>query len=152
MKPFICAGAIAATLVLGACSPQRSAAQSGQQPSVELPPELDRVLRDYERAWTASDAQGLAQLFTEDGFVLSPSRLPIRGRSAIAEEYRRAGGPLILRALGHAVSDSVAYIVGAYAYAASAGARDVGKFVLSLRKGPEGHWLIAADMDNGNPP
>ena len=39
--------------------------------SVTLPPELDRVLRDYENAWQAKDAGALARLFTEDGFVLS---------------------------------------------------------------------------------
>ena len=39
-------------------------------PSVTLPPALDRVLRDYERAWTARDAAGLSALFAEDGFVL----------------------------------------------------------------------------------
>jgi len=38
-------------------------------PSITLPAELDRVLRDYERAWKASDAAALAALFTADGFV-----------------------------------------------------------------------------------
>ena len=32
-------------------------------PSIELPAELARVLRDYERMWTAKDAAGLARLF-----------------------------------------------------------------------------------------
>ena len=27
-------------------------------PSIALPPELERVLRDYERAWAAGDAAG----------------------------------------------------------------------------------------------
>jgi hypothetical protein len=52
----------------------RSAAQQGTAPaglpSVTLPPELDRVLRDYETAWTAKDAARLAKLFAEDGYVL----------------------------------------------------------------------------------
>ena len=38
-------------------------------PSIVLPDELDRVLRDYERAWRAGDENALAALFTEDGFV-----------------------------------------------------------------------------------
>src|SRR3546814_2207834 len=50
-------------------------------PDVTLPPELDRVLRDYERAWRAGDAAALASLFTEDGFILQSNRPPIRGRS-----------------------------------------------------------------------
>ncbi|NNE34150.1 MAG: DUF4440 domain-containing protein, partial [Rhodothermales bacterium] len=35
-----------------------------------LPPELDRVLRDYEQAWRSSDEVVLAKLFAHDGFVL----------------------------------------------------------------------------------
>lgn len=38
-------------------------------PSVQLPPALDRVLRDYERHWRAGNADSLTALFTMDGFV-----------------------------------------------------------------------------------
>ena len=48
---------------------------------VALPPELARVLRDYERAWRAGDAAALAALFAEDGFVLQSNRPPVRGRA-----------------------------------------------------------------------
>jgi uncharacterized protein (TIGR02246 family) len=48
-----------------------------------LPPALERVLRDYETAWAARDAHGLAQLFAEDGFVLPNGGVPVRGRPAI---------------------------------------------------------------------
>lgn len=65
-----------------------AAAQSAQQadvlPSVSLPPELDRVLRDYERAWRTGDASSVAALFSVDGFVLQNGRSPVRGRDAIA--------------------------------------------------------------------
>ena len=47
-------------------------------PSVVLPAELDRVLRDYERGWRARDAAALAALFTEDGYVHSGGRPPVR--------------------------------------------------------------------------
>ena len=117
-------------------------------PSVQLPPELDRVLRDYERAWTARDATALAALFTADGFVLRPGHPPVRGTAAIEAAYRAAGGPLALRALAWAVEDSVGYIIGGFS--SGAGAPDGGKFVLALRRDGSGRWLIAADMDNGN--
>src|SRR6185436_4943068 len=67
--------------------------------AIELPADLDRVLRDYERAWRTHDAPALASLFTEDGFVLSNQRLPVRGRAAIVTAYSGAGGDLWLRAL-----------------------------------------------------
>ena len=117
-------------------------------PLVALPPALDRVLRDYERAWQARDAAGLAALFAEDGFVLSGGRPPARGRAAIRDRYMGAGGPLQLRALAYAASDSVGWIVGTYGQTAEA-VRD-GKFVLALRRLAGGRWLIAADMDNPN--
>ena len=117
-------------------------------PSITLPPELDRVLRDYERAWAARDAAGLAALFAEDGFVLANTRPPARGRDAILQAYGTAGGPLALRALAHATQGDVGWIVGAFAR--EKGAEDLGKFVLALRRGADGRWLIAADIDNPN--
>ena len=117
-------------------------------PSVTLPPAFDRVLRDYERAWQARDAAALAALFTPDGFVLRPGSPPVRGRGAIERAYAGSGGPLRLRALAYAYADSVGYIIGAFGASADGG--DAGKFVLPLRRGVDGRWLIAADMDNGN--
>ncbi|MBL8111399.1 MAG: nuclear transport factor 2 family protein [Acidobacteria bacterium] len=119
-------------------------------PSVPLPPDLDRVLRDYETSWAKKDAAGLAGLFAEDGFVLQGGRPPIRGRAAIQGAYAGSGGPLSLRALAFAVEGPVGYIIGAYA--AKAGDPDDGKFTLTLRKGADGKWLIFSDMDNGSRP
>jgi hypothetical protein len=119
-----------------------------QMPPVQLPPELDRVLRDYERAWAARDEAGLAALFAEDGFVLANGRQPVRGRPAVQQVYADDGGPLALRALAYATADSVGYIIGAFAE--HAGDPDMGKFVLALRRQPGGPWRIAADIDNMN--
>ena len=105
-------------------------------------------LRDYEQAWQGRDATGLAELFTEDGFALRPGQPPARGRSALLRIYQNAGGNLALRAFDFAVSNDVGYIVGGFA--AQRDEPDVGKFVLLLRRGPSGRWLIAADIDNGN--
>ena len=120
-------------------------------PSIALPAELDRVLRDYERAWRSGDAQALVALFTTDGFVLQPGRPPVRGHTALAEVYQgQAGGPLRLRPLAYATADSVGYIIGAYGYGDDP--NDQGKFTLTLRWGSDGRWLIASDMDNGSRP
>jgi ketosteroid isomerase-like protein len=127
------------------------AAAAPQQPSVQLPPALDRVLRDYERAWQARDAAALAALFAEDGYVLQRGRPPARGRAAVRAAYEGSGGPLSLRALSYAVGgDSVGYIIGGYS--GRPGEPDIGKFVLALRMGADGRWLIAADIDNSNQP
>ena len=118
--------------------------------SIELPPALDRVLRDYERAWQARDPSALAALFADDGFVLSNQRPPVRGRAAIRAAYKDGGGPLSLRALAYATEGPVGYIIGAFG--PRAGDKDTGKFVLALRRDGDGRWLIAADMDNSSQP
>ncbi len=118
------------------------------QPSIQLPPELARVLADYESAWRARDAAALARLFAEDGFVMSTDRLPVRGRAAIQKQYTGAGGPLVLRAFAFATDGRVGYILGGFAR--REGEADIGKFTLTLTRGAEGRWLIVSDMDNGN--
>jgi uncharacterized protein DUF4440 len=142
-------------LIIGSCLalPAAASAQTPSPPaplpSVALPPALDRVLRDYERHWGAGNADSLAALFTADGFVLQPGRLPVRGLEAITGAYRSSpGGPLALRALAFATADTVGYIIGAFAM--RPGEPDAGKFILALRRGSGGPWKIAADMDNGN--
>ena len=77
-------------------------------------------------------------------------RSPVRGRAEIARHYAGSGGPLALRALAYGVQGTVAYIVGGYA--GQVGSADDGKFTLTLRKDPDGRWLIMSDMDNGNAP
>ncbi|GAB4031721.1 DUF4440 domain-containing protein [Spirosoma gilvum] len=116
-------------------------------PSVTLPPDVARVLRDYERAWQARDADALVALFTPDGFVMQPNRPAIRGHANIKLAYSRsAGSSLSLRALSFEQSGTVGYIIGAYR--GSVAGPDIGKFILTLRKGADGRWLITADMDN----
>jgi ketosteroid isomerase-like protein len=117
-------------------------------PSATLPPEIDRVLRDYERGWRAGDEAALAGLFAEDGFILQNGRPPVRGRANIQQAYAESSGPLRLRALGYATDGSVGWIVGAYGY--GEGDADMGKFVLALRRGADGRWMIAADIDNSS--
>lgn len=133
---------------MGSVADHALAQNENPLPSVTLPSELDRVLRDYEREWRLRSASGLAELFAEDGFVLQPGRPPARGRKSITERYQGRGGPLSLRALEFATSDSIGYIIGAYSVRNED--PDIGKFILILERKPPGPWYIAADMDNGN--
>ena len=128
--------------------PAPAAPQPQALPTVTLPAPLQRVLSDYETAWRNRDAAALAALFAEDGFVLSSGAPPVRGRAAIETHYTGSGGPLALRALAFGVDGSLAWIVGGFAR--QAGEPDSGKFTLTLRRDPDGRWLINSDMDNGN--
>lgn len=150
-RPIPAALVLGLMLVTGSLAGQNvpEPTRSKALPDVTLPPELDRVLRDYERAWRAGDAVALASLFVEDGFALQNNSPPIRGRPDIQAAYEsQAGGPLRLRALAFANGDTIGYIIGAYGYGDPSG--DTGKFTLTLRRTPGEPWLIVSDMDNQN--
>lgn len=147
MRSLVVALALAACTTVAASAQAPTATQAPTHPSVKLPPALDRVLRDYENGWGKGDEEALAKLFTADGFALPNRKPPARGAEAIKAAYAGPGGPLKLRALAYATSDTVGYIIGAFTYN-DPNAPDMGKFVLALRKGPGGRWLISADMDN----
>jgi ketosteroid isomerase-like protein len=122
--------------------------EPAQLPSVSLPPELARVLTDYENLWLHRDSAALARLFTEDGLLLSNENPMIRGRVAIERFYSGPGAPLSLRAVAFATEGDVGYIIGAFSD--RAGVPDRGKFTLTLRRDASGQWLIMSDMDNNN--
>jgi ketosteroid isomerase-like protein len=149
MRPLPFAALIALLLGAAPLRAQHAAAPSptsGALPSIALPAALDRVLRDYERAWRAGDVPALVALFTADGFVLQPGRPPARGHAELMKRYQgEGGGPLRLRALAYAAADTVGYGYGD-------DPDDMGKFTLTLRRGRDGRWLIASDMDNGSRP
>jgi ketosteroid isomerase-like protein len=153
MRTTIVSSLLAVGLTCGeptsAQTPVAHQSSTAVPPTVKLPAELDRVLRDYEARFAARDAQGLARLFVEDGWVLSSGRPPLHGRANIAAHYASSGGALTLRALAWSAEGTTGYIIGAYAW--NAGSGDDGKFTLTLRK-VDGTWLIVSDMDNGNRP
>jgi ketosteroid isomerase-like protein len=144
--------AVASAVLAFSSHPLRAQSDStpaAQLPSVTLPPELARVLTDYETTFEKRDAKARALLFTTDGYVLAGGRPPVKGREAIEELYEGTGGSLALRAIAYAAEGSTAYIIGGYAR--KKGDPDDGKFTLTLRKEGD-RWLIVSDMDNTNKP
>lgn len=148
---------VALTIVIAGVGAGVAGAQTAPAPAnadtpsaVSLPPAFDRVLRDYEAAWREGDGTRLAALFTEDGFAVQSGSPIRRGKAAIAGGLTKPGGALQLTAYAHSSSGDVGYIVGGYRYPTTVGAG--GRFVLALRRGADGLWLIAADLDNSGPP
>lgn len=117
-------------------------------PTVSLPPEMDKVLKDYENAWIAKDTAALAKLFTTGGMALPSTQLPAQGEESIRKAYApHVGSPLNLRPFGFGVSGDLGYVIGGWGGATDK--PEYGKFVLVLRK-IDGRWMIVADMDNSN--
>jgi ketosteroid isomerase-like protein len=133
-------------LVAGGASAQSMPATDDPTTPVTLPPALDRVLRDYETAWRAGDGTAMAALFTEDGYAIQSGRPIVRGRDAIARTVTKPGGALQLVPYSYSSDGRVGFIVGGFRYPETKGPG--GRFVLALRMGDDGGWLIAADLDN----
>lgn len=149
MNPRLIPAALVALAIGGACgrdavSREPRAPESG----IALPPDLERVLRNYETAYAGRNPAALAALFTEDGYVLPTGRPAVRGRTALQAHFEGEGGALRLVPIAAAAGDSVAYVIGAFGAEARADAG--GKFILLLRRTGAGPWRIAADMANPN--
>lgn len=139
------------TLFLATLCVAGASAWAQRLPTVDLPPEVDRVLQDYARAWQANDAAALARLFAADGLALPSGQPPAQGAESIRKAYSQgAGMPLSLRPIAFGTSGELAYVIGGFGPAADK--PEFGKFTLVLRRNAEGRWLIVSDMDNGNAP
>lgn len=132
-----------------AAAAQPAPAGRSDPPAITLPPALDRVLRDYERAWRDGDGSALARLFVADGFAVQSGSPIARGHAAIARNIQGPGGALQLTAYAYATAGTSGHIVGGYRYPDTTGPG--GRFVLALTQGADGRWLIAADLDNSGP-
>lgn len=117
-------------------------------PAVELPAELAPLVRERERAW--NDRNALAALLLEDAVALNEgnSDLPtwIRGRDAVAEHLSQ----LFARAfritpVAVTVDGTSAQLAGYFTRGEGAATKHFGHTFLSLRKGNDGAWRIAAE-------
>jgi len=153
LTKYLAGLAVALTIVSSASTVAAQTPQATpetQAPAViSLPPAFDRVLRDYESAWKDGDGARLSRLFTDDGFAVQSGSPIRRGHAEIAAGLTKPGGSLQLAAYAFSSSGNIGYIVGGYRYPPATAYG--GRFVLALRSGPDGRWLIAADLDNNGP-
>ena len=111
-------------------------------PAVELPAEIDQVIRQWERATKAGDPSSLTALFTADGLLGDASGW-VRGSEAIrAAAINFNLEDLRVRAHGYSVADTIATVAGSVTDLTSNPARDVANVIFTLRRGGSGRWLI----------
>lgn len=127
-------------------SPTAAAHESATPlPAVTLPPELAQLLASRSAVW--NDAAGLARLYTKDAVVYEDrSREWLRGRSAASAHV----STLFARAhritpVAFGVQGSGAYITGYFSRDVATGVRHFGQVHLSLARGADGAWRIAAE-------
>jgi len=114
-------------------------------PTITLPPELDRLLRDYERFQRAGDKAGLASLFTEDGLYPSPNGW-LRGRETIRTTDGIGTANLRLRATAYSIDGATGYVAGFFGNANNPSIPDIARLLFALRREPDGSWRIAVRL------
>jgi predicted TIM-barrel fold metal-dependent hydrolase len=114
-------------------------------PAVELPEDLTRLLRAREKAW--NDKTALAGLYTEDSVLLNyDTHSWIKGREQVAgylgERFARA---YRVTPIAYSVDGSAGYISAYFTRGEGASTKHFGGVHLSLKKGGDGAWRIAAE-------
>jgi predicted TIM-barrel fold metal-dependent hydrolase len=122
-------------------------------PVIELPEDLARLLRDRDEAFKQKDPAIMAKLYTEDALFLNPLDPKwLRGEPAIAFVAKNTDGNFRAVPVAYAAGDSVGYIAGYWTSGEGAATHYDSNFLLSLRKGSDGKWRIAAETITVNGP
>lgn len=110
-------------------------------PAVEAPPEIARLLAERARLW--NDKTALGELFTDDSVVYTfDDHNWIRGRAAVADYLGgRFARPYDVTPSTVRLDGNAGYLAG---YFTRAG-KPFGVVQMSLRKGDDGAWRIAAE-------
>lgn len=114
-------------------------------PPVAVPEGFERLLR--LRAERFGDAAALADLYTEDAILLDPQDPAwVVGRRAVAAHTASAySRPYAISPVAQGSDGSSGQIAGYLTRGEGAAARPFAHILLSLRKGPDGAWRIAAE-------
>lgn len=115
-------------------------------PAVELPAEFARLLQEREKGW--NDKAALAPLFTEDSLVLDDRELLwIRGRDEVAGFLStNFAKPHQITPIAYTLNGSSGTIAGYFTRLLENGTtRYFGHVLMTLQKGADGAWRIAAE-------
>ena len=149
----VAAIAAAGLIALAGCKPSMNAVDTAADES---------AIRDGSRAWAtaynAGDADGVANLYTEDAVLMPPGTPAKYGRAAIREfivadsaAAKTAGVTLSIEhgdSVG--ISGDLAWHAGPYTvHDASGAVVDSGSYVEALQK-VEGKWLTVRDIYNSD--
>jgi uncharacterized protein len=122
--------------------------------AVELPPDLDRLLRDKERLSKLKTVEAVRPLYTDDLVVLDPGG-PYWLRGGEALDYI-AGSTVINRLIPTVfqVDGNSGYIGGMEVSMASVGGKiePLSDFLYMIKKGADGKWRVSVETFTMNPP
>jgi uncharacterized protein (TIGR02246 family) len=115
----------------------------------------DEVRQRWVAAANAKDAAGLAALYTDDALLMPANTAAVKGRAAIQNSWKgmldQGAHDISLKKVGGAQAADWGYEVGTYS-AMFGTSPDKGKYMLSLKRGKDGKWLIHEDIFNSDMP
>jgi len=140
MSSFV---AFSAAGFLGGCRGAPATATGSRQA-------IEAAVRQYVTASNRGDAEALARLYTEDAVLLPPEHEPVQGREAIGEFWRQGTDEgLEVTTLTVEVDGDLGYLVGRYHLPSTTEEpADSGKYVMCLKRQPDGSWKLTADIWN----
>jgi uncharacterized protein (TIGR02246 family) len=120
---------------------------------------IDATRNAYAAAWRAASVEQIASLYTEDAFVLYPNQPAVSGHAAIVDyfkgffdEFPKNDFELISSEI--VVTGPWAFDRGVYRWKGTPrnepAVEDNGKYLVVLKRGDDGKWRVARDMDNSD--
>ncbi len=130
-----------------------SSAQSASKAAGAATP--DEIRQRWAAAANAKDAAGIAALYADDAMVMPPNGAAVSGRAGIQSFWKgmvdQLTGRVTLTRVGGWQGGDAGYEAGTYAAMMGTG-NDTGKYLLTLKKGADGKWLINNDIFNSDLP
>ncbi len=132
--------------LLTACGGPPSATDAGSRLAIQS------AVSRYVSASNRGDAEALTALYADDAVLLPPDHEPIHGREAIGEFWSQGtDSGLEVTTLRLDVEGDLGYLVGSYHLPATSGEpEDFGKYVMCLKRQPDGSWKLTADIWNSS--
>jgi uncharacterized protein (TIGR02246 family) len=144
VRAFLTACVACLPLALGACR----TAEAGSDVAAKAM--IDNVLDRYAKAYQHNDPDAIAKLYAEEAVLMPPGHELVEGRDSVRAFWGRGMEPgFRMTTMRVEVSGSTAYVVGRY-YVPPDDDDDAetGKYLIALRKEPDGNWRITADIWN----
>ena len=115
----------------------------------------DELRQRWMAAANSKDAAGITALYTDEAMVMPSNAPTAKGRTAVQGVWKglidQGAHDVKLTKVGGAMAADWGYEVGTYS-AMFGTSQDKGKYMLSLKKGKDGKWLIHEDIFNSDMP
>ena len=150
-------------VAVAACGPAGAADKSAVLVTAEQDRAgINKIRNEYVSAWKSANADEMAKLYTEDALVLYSNQPAIAGRSAILAYFksffaRFRQEVFELTSAEIEVAGPWAFDRGTYRWrgvprTGGDAIDDNGKYLVILKRQPDGSWKVARDMDNSDRP